>query len=217
MNLPSKRYNVWSTRTPSCCILSHPHDWDPLILMCNSLLPQLSGSNFIWGCLDPNRVHHSSTKGSPSALPRFLLLTFCLDPCSRICLALHPIALHKYPHLESDCSRLPPAFLHIWASSLQVPPAVRSLSNGIAHYFIGHIAAAVLGWWSEAAVAHGGWTASSLLACGPAIWVQPYHWGKSQIQVPSLPASPLLLLVTGFAPKQPTESYFLCLVICVVW
>lgn len=165
---------------------------------------------------DSSTVLHSSTRQSDIQVLMVDLLPWSLlmNPCPRIFLVPYPRALTTCPCSVSGLKhqtapKLPPAFLNIWAS----PPKshllrlVYPLGHPISSWtllcccwFFGTV---IRDWctlcWPDSIFTVSMGTSNLSAIPSPR---------KSQIQVPSLPAFPLLLLITGHAPVWPREIIF---------
>ena len=231
-----KRDNVLPALVPRCCIPYHPHNWDHLTLIFNSVLTQLTGSSLTWGCLGLNSIitspsysAHSSTWKSPSLWHRFLLLNFNLGPCWWI--SVQVSAWHPIP---GPCLSTPPS---AWGWNTRLPPGCHLPFCTSKHHPLSSCCCALpthwdtllfhlgsfliivdfLEQWSEIVVPHTGQTESSLLVCGPSIWVQSYPRGRV-ISSPSPPCLPPSIVGSWPCPNMTNRNStigfdYLCFVI----
>lgn len=209
-----KRDNAWPIPVLRCSIPSPPHGWDHLTLLCNSVLPQVPGLKSTWGYLGLNSIiicpqymcwpqysasfKHLTESQSITQVLIVELQTWSLlmNPCPRICSTDHPRTLSKdlVQHLGLKYNTSPRLSLGLsvhLSIILWVTAAVLFTHWDILLH-LGPCFAAVdfLGWWSETVVPCTGQTASSLLVCGPVIWVQSYPQGRVRFKSSSSLHSP---------------------------
>lgn len=227
-----KRDNVWSTLALRCCIPSHPHDWDHLSLISNSVLLQLLGINLTQHCLGLNSIifwpqYSVSFQYYPTESQSITwVLVVELQPqsllmnlCPRMCLAHYS----KYPdqYLELKHNTKADTCLSAHLSIIpRIPAAVLCLPIGTSYHFILDPFLLLLICWDSDQRLLDPILARLHLHCqavGQQSECKPIpKEGSDQSPIP--PRLPLLLLVTGHAPIWPTEitlrefGYLCCVV-----